>query len=61
MALVNSVLNWLIKKRIHQIDLFNKYPIEVQNEVLKKLINTAKDTEWGKKYHFKSIKTEKSF
>lgn len=61
MALVNSVLNWLIKKRIHQIDLFNKYPIEVQNEVLKKLINTAKDTEWGKKHHFKSIKTEKSF
>ncbi len=61
MALVNSVLNWLIKKRIHQIELFAKYPIEVQNEVLKKLIASAKDTEWGKKYHYKSIKTEKSF
>ncbi|NQU35150.1 MAG: GH3 auxin-responsive promoter family protein [Bacteroidetes bacterium] len=55
MAFVNSVLNWWIKKRIHQIELFNKYPIDVQNEVFKKLISTAKDTEWGKKYDYKTI------
>ena len=55
MAFVNSVLNWWIKKRIHQIDLFNKYPIDVQNEVFKKLISTARDTEWGKKYDYKTI------
>ncbi len=55
MAFVNSVLNWWIKKRIHQIDLFNKYPIEVQNDVFKKLISAAKDTEWGKKYGYSSI------
>lgn len=55
MAFVNSVLNWWIKKRIHQIELFNKYPIDVQNEVFKKLIVAAKNTEWGKKYGYSSI------
>lgn len=61
MAFVNSVLNWWIKKRIHQIDLFNKYPFEVQNEVFKKLISTARDTEWGKKYGYSSINTLSDF
>ena len=61
MALLNSVLSWIIKKRIHQIELFKKYPHEVQEEWLRKLINSAKDTEWGLKYDFKSIKTYADF
>ena len=44
-----------MKKRIHQIELFMKYPHEVQNEWLKKLIYSAKDTEWGVKHEYKSI------
>ena len=56
MTILNSVLNWWIKKRIHQIDLFIKYPHDVQEDLFKKLITTAKDTEWGKKYDYKSIK-----
>jgi hypothetical protein len=55
MALINSVLSWLMKKRIHQIELFLKYPYDVQTEWLKKLLNAAKDTKWGKKYDYKSI------
>lgn len=61
MALINSVINWWIKKRIHQIELFNKYPIEVQSDVFKKLITTARDTEWGKKYDYKTINTVSAF
>jgi len=57
MAFVKSVLNWWLKKRIHQIELFKKYPYEVQDEVFKKLISSAKDTEWGKKYDYRSIST----
>ena len=48
MTLIDSVIHWLIKKRIHQIELFKKYPFDVQEELFKKLISTAKDTEWGK-------------
>ncbi|CAN5205148.1 GH3 auxin-responsive promoter family protein [soil metagenome] len=50
-----------MKKRVHDIELFKKYPINVQQEVIFKLINTAKNTEFGKKYHFNSIKTIADF
>jgi len=44
-----------MKKRIHQIGLFLKYPHEVQQELLKSLLDKAKDTEFGVKYQFSSI------
>jgi len=44
-----------MKKRIHQIELFRKYPIDVQNELLGNLLQTAKTTEYGKKYDFASL------
>ena len=50
--LVNSVASWFLKKRFHQIDLFLKYPHEVQNELLMSLISISKDTEIGKKFDF---------
>lgn len=55
MEFLNSILTWVMKKRIHQIDLFMKYPHDVQEEILKKLLRTAKNTEFGKKYGFDSI------
>jgi len=61
MALINSVISWIIKKRIHQIELFKKYPHEVQSELFKRLISAAKDTEWGKKYDYKSITTVEEY
>lgn len=61
MPLINSLVSWIMKKRIHQIELFIKYPHEVQEEWFKKLVNTAKDTEWGKKYDYKSIKSTEEF
>ncbi|MFK5855722.1 MAG: GH3 auxin-responsive promoter family protein [Bacteroidota bacterium] len=61
MTFVKSVLNWWLKKRIHQIELFKKYPFEVQDEVFKKLISTARDTEWGKKYDYRSINSVSDF
>lgn len=59
--IVNSIISWFLKKRKHQIELFLKYPVDVQNEVLSKLILTAKKTEIGKKYHFSSIKSYEDF
>lgn len=61
MIIINSIVTWFIKKRIHQIDLFRKYPLEVQNEWFEKLINSAKDTEWGLKYDYKSIKNVQQY
>jgi GH3 auxin-responsive promoter len=59
--LVNSVASWFLKKRFHQIDLFLKYPNEVQNELLLSLIDIAKDTQLGKQYDFASIQNYKAF
>ena len=61
LPIVNSIATWFLKKRIHQIDLFLKYPIDVQEELLKGLINKAKHTEIGNQYDFKSIKTYTDF
>ena len=61
MAIISSVISWLIKKRIHQIDLFKTYPVDVQKELFSNLISTAKNTEWGKKYHYESISTIDEF
>ncbi len=61
MALINSVITWLMKKRIHQIELFMQYPHEVQLEWLRKLLSTARNTEWGRKYDFKSVTTPEQF
>jgi len=60
-SFINTVASWILKKRHHQIDLFLKYPIEVQQEVLMSLIQTAEHTEIGKKYHFSKITDYKSF
>lgn len=61
MGLINSIFTWVMKKRIHDIELFLKYPIDVQNELLLKLIQTAKNTEFGKKYAFEDINSYKTF
>jgi hypothetical protein len=59
--LVNSIASWFLKKRFHQIELFLKYPNEVQEELLLSLIDFAKNTEIGKTYDFASIKNYKTF
>jgi hypothetical protein len=59
--LVHSIASWFLKKRIHQMELFMKYPAEVQEELRAKLIDKAKDTEIGKKYDFRSIRSYNDF
>jgi hypothetical protein len=61
MTIFNSVFTWFMKKRIHQIELFMKYPNEVQEEWFEQLISRAENTEWGKKYGYKSITTLNEF
>lgn len=57
----NSIFSWIIKKRIHQIDLFKQYPLEVQEELRLKLVATAKNTVWGKLHRFSTIKSYTDF
>ena len=61
MEIINSVMTWLMKKRIHQIELFIKYPTDVQKELLLNLLNTAEDTVYGRQYGFHEIKNYAQF
>lgn len=59
--LKSTIMSWVMRKRMHQIELFVKFPHNVQNELLFKLLSTAKNTEWGEKHDFKNIKTYLEF
>ena len=61
MPLLNSVISWINTKRIYQIQLYNEYAIEIQNETLFSLLNNAKRTEWGKNHNFSEISSVKEF
>ena len=59
--LFNSIATWFLKKRIHQIELFIKYPHEVQQEVLQDLVGMAKKTKMGYQHDFRSLNTYAAF
>ena len=61
LPIINSIASWILKKRIHQIELFTKYPIEVQEEILFGLLRSAENTVLGKKYEYNSIKNYQTF
>jgi phenylacetate-coenzyme A ligase PaaK-like adenylate-forming protein len=61
MPILNSIASWIMKKRMHQIELFMKYPQDVQDEWLRKLVKTARDTQFGSKHHFASITSYHDF
>ena len=43
MKIYNSIVSWIIKKRIHQIKLFINHPHDVQEEIMQSLVNKAKN------------------
>lgn len=61
MSIINSILSWVMQKRIHQMELFMKFPLEVQDEWRRKLIIQAQNTEFGKQMDFRSISSYDSF
>ncbi len=50
-----------MKKRIHDIELFMKYPHEVQQELLINLVHRGRRTDFGKEYGFEDITTYEKF
>jgi hypothetical protein len=61
LPIINSIASWFLKQRIHQIELFLKYPNEVQEELLMNLIRNSEETVFGKQYDYESIKSYQTF
>ncbi|MFZ0282830.1 MAG: GH3 auxin-responsive promoter family protein, partial [Bacteroidales bacterium] len=61
MPLIPSIVRWFNSKRLNQIELYKKYPAEIQQETLFNILKSAEQTEWGKKYDYKSITSVKDY
>ena len=61
MKIAETVFTWAIKIRIDKIEFFSEHPHEIQEKWFKHLLNVSKNTEWGKNYDFKSIKSLEEF
>lgn len=61
LPIINSIASWVLKQRIHQIELFLKYPNEVQEDLLMMLLKSSEKTIVGKNYDFESIKSYTTF
>jgi len=61
LPIINSIASWVLKQRIHEIELFLKYPNEVQEELLMNLIRSSENTVFGKQYDFNSVKSYHTF
>jgi len=58
---LNAIFGWIIKKRIHQIELFRMHPLEVQSEIFETLIREGRTCEYGRNHQFKDIKNYSDF
>ncbi len=61
MPLIPSIVRWFNTRRLNQIELFKKYPAEIQQETLFNILKPAERTEWGRKYDYKSITSVKEY
>jgi hypothetical protein len=59
--LANSLFRRYLDFRMRHIRRYMKHPHEVQREWINRLLLTARDTEWGQKFDFKSIKSHRQF
>ncbi len=61
MAVLSTMMSWYFRKRITALDTAVKNAAEVQLNVLRRLIDDARDTEWGRHYDFKSVSSYNDF
>jgi hypothetical protein len=55
LELFNSIITWFMKKRIQEVEHFMQHPHEVQQEVLKNLLEKGSTTEWGRQWGYADL------
>jgi len=58
---ITKVIGKVFEPRLKQIDRYATQAGEIQHNVLKKLLKKAENTEWGKKYDYRSIQSYEEF
>lgn len=57
----NRSIQKILASRFSNFEYFSQFPIEQQEKVLKDLVNSARNTEWGILYDFSDIETTLDF
>ncbi|HOY95798.1 MAG TPA: GH3 auxin-responsive promoter family protein [Catalimonadaceae bacterium] len=58
---ISTVITWWLKRRMGEIDHIRNNPVETQAILWQKLIETARDTEWGRQYQYHKIRSIREF
>ena len=58
---ITKIAKAIFNPRLKEIDLYVNYAGDIQQDVLTKLLTAAKDTDWGRKYDFRSIQSYEDF
>jgi hypothetical protein len=58
---INSLFRQYYKLRMHRIRRFMKHPEDAQHQVWRSLLDSARTTEWGRRYDYRSIRSKDQF
>lgn len=61
MDIINAFFNWLMSKRMAQIEDFMRRPHEVQQTVFEGLMAAGRETEWGRQYGYTRIRNSEQY
>lgn len=61
MGIIDSIGNLVMKSRIDDLETAINNPHETQSKVLRELLNTSRETYYGRNYHFKDIYNYRQF
>lgn len=61
MPIIHSLISWYLRKRENALQRIVYQPHDVQQEMLAKLLRTAKETSWGKQYGYEHLKNSEQF
>jgi len=61
MGIIDSIGNLVMKSRIDDLENAINNPHETQTKVLRELLNTTRDTYYGRNFHFKDIYNYRQF
>jgi hypothetical protein len=59
--IIEQAASFIFKSRLKALRQYEKFPDIIQDKQLKGLLDRAKDTEWGKKYSYRNIKSYHDF
>ena len=58
---ITKIAKAIFNPRLKEIDLYVNYAGDIQQDVLTQLLTAAKNTDWGRKYDFRSIQSYEDF